>query len=125
MNLAISFSRAASRSPRVLAGIPFALARYASSDTGTPQRAPPSSSASTQPSSPYGSSVPIGDESGFLAGDKNDWSRSYHGLSSQPFPKEVADILLAPVDPLDVEMKPGASVAAGITSVSYYALQMV
>ena len=37
-----------------------------------------------------------------------DWSKSYHGLSSQPFPKEIADILLAPLDPLDVEMKPGA-----------------
>ena len=36
-----------------------------------------------------------------------DWSRSYSGLSTQPFPKEVADILLAPLDPLDVEMKPG------------------
>ena len=36
-----------------------------------------------------------------------DWSRSYFGLSTQPFPKEVSDILLAPVDPLDVEMKPG------------------
>ena len=38
-----------------------------------------------------------------------DWSKSYFGLSTQPFPKEVSDILLAPVDPKDVEMKPGAS----------------
>lgn len=37
-----------------------------------------------------------------------DWSRSYQGLGAQPFPKEAADILLAPIDPLDVEMKPGA-----------------
>lgn len=36
-----------------------------------------------------------------------DWSRSYQGLGAQPFPKEAADILLAPIDPLDVEMKPG------------------
>ncbi|TCD68482.1 hypothetical protein EIP91_010657 [Steccherinum ochraceum] len=35
-----------------------------------------------------------------------DWSRSYHGLSHQPFPKEAADILLAPVDPMDIEIKP-------------------
>lgn len=38
-----------------------------------------------------------------------DWSRSYHGLSTEAFPPEVADVLLAPVDPLDVEMKPGTS----------------
>ncbi|KIK03119.1 hypothetical protein K443DRAFT_131520 [Laccaria amethystina LaAM-08-1] len=35
-----------------------------------------------------------------------DWSKSYHGLSSQAFSKEIAEILLAPIDPLDVEMKP-------------------
>lgn len=38
-----------------------------------------------------------------------DWSKSYFGLSTQPFPREVAETLLAPVDPLDVEMKPGTS----------------
>ncbi|KAJ1308358.1 hypothetical protein OPQ81_004067 [Rhizoctonia solani] len=35
-----------------------------------------------------------------------DWYTSYHGLSVQPFPKEVAEILMAPIDPLDVEVKP-------------------
>ncbi|KAH9855056.1 mitochondrial genome maintenance MGM101-domain-containing protein [Lenzites betulinus] len=35
-----------------------------------------------------------------------DWSRSYFGLSTQPFPKEVSDVLMTPVDPLDVEIKP-------------------
>ena len=38
-----------------------------------------------------------------------DWSKSYFGLSTQPFPREVAETLLAPVDPMDVEMKPGTS----------------
>jgi hypothetical protein len=37
-----------------------------------------------------------------------DWSKSYHGLSTQAFSKEIAEVLLAPIDPLDVEMKPGA-----------------
>ena len=36
-----------------------------------------------------------------------DWSRSYHGLSEKPFPTEVAEILMAPLDPADVEVKPG------------------
>ena len=38
---------------------------------------------------------------------QTDWSKSYHGLSSHAFTKDVADILLAPVDPLDIEVKPG------------------
>lgn len=37
----------------------------------------------------------------------NDWSKSYHGLSIQPFSKEISDVLLGPIDPMDVEMKPG------------------
>ncbi|KAI0650446.1 mitochondrial genome maintenance MGM101-domain-containing protein [Trametes meyenii] len=35
-----------------------------------------------------------------------DWSRSYFGLSTQPFPKEAADVLMTPLDPQDVEIKP-------------------
>ena len=39
-----------------------------------------------------------------------DWSKSYNGLSTQAFSKDIVDILMAPVDPLDVEMKPGTFV---------------
>jgi len=35
-----------------------------------------------------------------------DWTRSFHGLSSQAFSKEAADILLAPIAYDDVEVKP-------------------
>ncbi|KAK6615403.1 hypothetical protein H4I95_00555 [Botrytis cinerea] len=42
-----------------------------------------------------------------------DWARSFHGLSSQPFSKEAADILLAPIPADDVEVKPDVSVARG------------
>ena len=35
-----------------------------------------------------------------------DWTRSFHGLSSEAFPKEASDILLAPLDPNDIEVKP-------------------
>jgi Mitochondrial genome maintenance MGM101 len=38
--------------------------------------------------------------------DKVDWTRSYHGISAEPFPKDAADVLLAPVDSNDVEIKP-------------------
>lgn len=35
-----------------------------------------------------------------------DWTRSFHGLSSQPFSKEAADVLLSPIPFDDVEVKP-------------------
>ncbi|KAL5003314.1 mitochondrial genome maintenance MGM101-domain-containing protein [Aspergillus recurvatus] len=38
--------------------------------------------------------------------EKIDWTRSFHGLSAEPFPKEVADILLAETEPDEVEIKP-------------------
>jgi hypothetical protein len=37
----------------------------------------------------------------------NDWSTSFQGLSERPFGKEVAEALLRPLDPEDVEVKPG------------------
>lgn len=36
---------------------------------------------------------------------KVDWTRSFHGLSAEPFSKDAADILQAPLDPQDVEIK--------------------
>lgn len=42
-----------------------------------------------------------------LSDGTTDWSRSFSGLSQEAFTKEVAEILLAPLDPLDVEIKPG------------------
>ncbi|KAI6146135.1 mitochondrial genome maintenance MGM101-domain-containing protein [Pisolithus tinctorius] len=35
-----------------------------------------------------------------------DWSRSYYGLSSQAYSKDIADVLLAPIDERDIEIKP-------------------
>lgn len=35
-----------------------------------------------------------------------DWTKSFHGLSTEPFSKEAAEVLLAPLNPLDVEIKP-------------------
>lgn len=35
-----------------------------------------------------------------------DWSDSFHGLGQAPFPREVSDILLAPLEPADIEIKP-------------------
>ncbi|CAI7587688.1 unnamed protein product [Penicillium crustosum] len=38
--------------------------------------------------------------------DRIDWTRSFHGLSAEPFSKEAADILLAETEPDEVEIKP-------------------
>lgn len=46
-------------------------------------------------------------DEGVGAEDKVDWSKSFHGLSVEPFKKEAADVLLAPLDPEEVEVKPG------------------
>lgn len=35
-----------------------------------------------------------------------DWSESYFGLGSRPFSKEIADVLLAPINAEDIEIKP-------------------
>ena len=39
-------------------------------------------------------------------GAGRDWTRSFHGLSSEAFSPEAAKALLAPVDPDDIEIKP-------------------
>lgn len=41
------------------------------------------------------------------ASSAQDWSRSFHGLSTQPFPREIADVLQEPIAPEDVEITPG------------------
>ncbi|KAJ5938665.1 Mitochondrial genome maintenance [Penicillium verhagenii] len=40
------------------------------------------------------------------AEEKIDWTRSFHGLSAEPFPEKAANILLAEIDPHQVEIKP-------------------
>jgi hypothetical protein len=64
----------------------------------------PAASTETFPESEPKNDVPLPQTEG------TDWSKSYHGLSSQAFSREIADILLAPIDPLDVEMKPGTHI---------------
>ena len=40
-------------------------------------------------------------------GDRQvDWSRSFHGLSTEAFSPEAAKALLAPIHPDDIEIKP-------------------
>lgn len=36
-----------------------------------------------------------------------DWATSYHGLSAQPFSQRQADILMRPLEPAEIEIKPG------------------
>ncbi|KAI0145508.1 mitochondrial genome maintenance MGM101-domain-containing protein [Xylariaceae sp. FL1272] len=39
-------------------------------------------------------------------GDPIDWTQSFHGIGTSQFSPEAANILLAPIDPMDVEVKP-------------------
>jgi hypothetical protein len=40
------------------------------------------------------------------SGSRVDWTRSFHGLSEQPFSKEAAEVLQQPIPPEDIEVKP-------------------
>jgi hypothetical protein len=39
--------------------------------------------------------------------ESEDWTRSFSGMAIEPFEKEVAELLMKPLDPDDIEMKPG------------------
>ena len=96
-------SRVAFGSSRALALRPCRLAslRYSSTAANPTPINSTSKSSQNEPIPP----VPLPDVKG--RDGTTDWSRSYSGLSVQPFSKEVAVILQAPIEPLDVEMKPG------------------
>lgn len=40
-------------------------------------------------------------------GNRVNWSKSFQGLASEPFPEEVANILQSPVNAEDIEVQPG------------------
>jgi hypothetical protein len=93
-------SNSSGNEPDVDNGVP---SRPSSSSNNAPSR--PSSSSNNAPSpapNPYPESILDVPPTG------TDWSRSYAGLSTEPFPKEQAEILMAAVDPMDIEIKPGS-----------------
>jgi hypothetical protein len=90
-----------------------------SSNTPKPAASSPSSPATgaaaannnvkNHPTTPNISKTGLGDKPLELdnpVNDKIDWTRSFHGLSAEPFPREISDILLAETDPEEVEIKP-------------------
>jgi Mitochondrial genome maintenance MGM101 len=90
---------------------PVAAAASSPSKPATPPARPqPTSASSAAVSDSTTQSLTDGlyDEPVLLdEGEKQvDWSRSFHGLSQTPFSKEAAEILLEPIDPNDVEVKP-------------------
>ena len=99
---------------RHLSGTPRFTATPATSYTrkvdDAPKAAPPSSNpASIDDQSPIKNMVDgLSDEPLILdEGSRQvDWTRSYHGLSAQPFSKEAADVLMAAIPFDDVEVKP-------------------
>ena len=78
--------------------------------TPAPQSKPPPSSWK-QPTQSLNSTTGLSDSPPDLKLTEDDphhvdWTRSFHGLSSQPFNKEAADVLLAPLVEEDIEIKP-------------------
>src|SRR5260221_5241391 len=86
-------------SPSALAYRHISIVRYNSTTTNA-KPAPVNSTSENEPNSVS----PLPDVTG--RDGTTDWSRSYSGLSVQPFSKEVADILQDPIEPLNVEIKP-------------------
>ncbi|CAN3362106.1 mitochondrial genome maintenance protein Mgm101p [Diutina catenulata] len=84
--------------------------RVGSNKSSATVATPPMATA-TEPSEPVAASktntfndspVPLGQPEGA----STNWSESFHGLGSQPFPREVIDILMAPIAGGDIEIKP-------------------
>ncbi|EJD53668.1 mitochondrial genome maintenance MGM101 [Auricularia subglabra TFB-10046 SS5] len=91
--------------PRALAPRFASLRLYATAPAAAAEAKPATSSSAGASSAtpPYPNETP--DQYGG-DGSASDWSKSFSGLGAQAFPKEVADVLQAPLDPADVEMKP-------------------
>jgi hypothetical protein len=96
------------------AAIPATATSYARKPTPTPAPTTTSSPLASKPDS-IDDQSPISDLTTGLADEplildegsrQVDWTRSFHGLSAQPFSKEAADVLLAPIPVDDVECKP-------------------
>ncbi|KAF8466453.1 mitochondrial genome maintenance MGM101-domain-containing protein [Kalaharituber pfeilii] len=111
-------STATSTAPKPAAAPP--RAAYAPpSTTSPPIGAPTPAKATYAPSSTTSSSVGappaatafrsgLNDTPAEHVGAKEgiDWARSFSGLSREPFPREVIDILLAPLNLSEIEIKP-------------------
>lgn len=67
----------------------------------------PSAASTTPPHSIHLVEAPGFDDQAESTQAGNDWSKSFHGLSSKPFDKEVAQILMRPLNVKDIEIKPG------------------
>ncbi|KIY66692.1 mitochondrial genome maintenance MGM101 [Cylindrobasidium torrendii FP15055 ss-10] len=82
--------------PAVAARLQVSNARYASTTTTTTKKEEPKPKAAEEPAS-----TPAPPEN-----NATDWSRSYFGLSVEPFSAQIADALQAPLEPRDIEIKP-------------------
>lgn len=66
----------------------------------------PEMAAKASPSLPSLGDAPPMASSSSAHGQVIDWLDSFAGLGSTPFPREIADILLAPIEDSDIELKP-------------------
>lgn len=72
-----------------------------------PKVATQSDTENSNPQSPVSfNDSPIEPTAAAATGQAINWSDSFYGLGSAPFPREISDILLAPLDEVDIEIKP-------------------
>ena len=95
-------------SPRLLATQSSPIARTPPSVPSTPSTARSPPSRPPPPAKPTTLIDGLSDEPLNLdeGTEQVNWAHSFHGLSAQPFSQEIAAILLAPIDPNDIEIKP-------------------
>ncbi|GLI78685.1 hypothetical protein PoHVEF18_007006 [Penicillium ochrochloron] len=111
---AITYSSTRSQTPTNNNGATSQIPRTTSSTTSVPSSSPTHASRVAAPT-PNRTTTDNISKSGLAdkpleleaaPEEKIDWTRSFHGLSAEPFPKEAADILLAETAPEEVEIKP-------------------
>ena len=111
VNQAKVYSRTYKRAGPVTKSSTTSTSRSTSTDASPATSSPKESVSDVEPNS----EVPAKSNTSYIlhdapleatSGETINWSDSFHGLGSQPFSREIAEILLAPVSEEDIEIKP-------------------
>ncbi|KAI1814208.1 Mgm101p-domain-containing protein [Poronia punctata] len=105
-----NYSKPPPNAPAAKPAPKFQYSKPPTTTTTTPPAAKPSASAAvpTQPlpDAPRTPTPQTDESSSSSSSSSIDWTSSYHGIGSSSFSPESAAVLLAPIDPDDIEVKP-------------------
>ena len=85
-------------------------ARATTSGSAAAKAAATSATTRSSPSSDGGEAQRVAATAAPVEAGEAGEAAAYHGIASGPFARETADVLLAPLDPADVEVKPDGTV---------------